>query len=406
MSVVLTLAEINLLWSTKTAQQDYVYVCDDGFLYKGQKDGTLQRVINTNYDDWVKQRNSNQTLPFRNKTIIQGTRLSDGDIVDIKVNDDGKQLIEVSSSALPTGAATEVKQDAGNLSLSNLDTNLGAKADASASSDTGTFSLISLFKRLLEKVTTLTTQVPKNYFFEISKGNISGSMTITKFGLNTDVDAGTTPEDVWDLGGTFVSPTVARRHNVVSTSINDTSAGTGAKTIFIRGINEAYAAVSETITMNGTSNVATTNTYFHIHLMQVLTGGSVGNNVGIITATAQTDGTVTCQISATLNQSCSSIYMVPVNYKGCLIKARARMANATANSEVTVGLYNKPFGGVFQLKTQIGLNNAGSSSVVLDYTASAPFILQAKSLTKLTCTSASNNNTNIQGEYDLILVAD
>lgn len=155
MNVVLTSAEIDLLWSTKTAQENYVYVCEDGFLYKGQKDGSLQRVPNTNYDDWVAQRNANQTLPFRNKTIIQGTRLSDGDIVDIKVSDDGKPLIEVSSSALPTGAATESKQDTGNLSLSNLDTNLGAKGNDAASSDTGTFSLIALFKRALQKFTRI-----------------------------------------------------------------------------------------------------------------------------------------------------------------------------------------------------------------------------------------------------------
>ena len=38
------------------------------------------------------------------------------------------------------------------------DVALGAKADASATTDTGTFSLISLFKRLLEKVTTLVAK--------------------------------------------------------------------------------------------------------------------------------------------------------------------------------------------------------------------------------------------------------
>lgn len=111
MNVVLSKAEIDLLWSTKTAQENYVYVCEDGFLYKGQKNGALARVLNTNYDDWVKQRNANQTLPYRNKTIEQGTRQSDGDIADVKVNDSGVTLVEVSKSILPTGGATEAKQD-------------------------------------------------------------------------------------------------------------------------------------------------------------------------------------------------------------------------------------------------------------------------------------------------------
>jgi hypothetical protein len=174
-------------------------------------------------------------------------------------------------------------------------------------------------------------------------------------------------------------------------------------TILIRGINGSYNAVSETITMNGLTPVTTVNSYVHIHLLQN-TGSS--NNVGTITGTANVDGTLTITMPIGYNQSASSIYMIPVDYKGYLIKCRARMSNATANSEASITLYNKPFGGVFQVKTQIGLNNSGASSVVLDYSHSAPFIFQAKSLVKLTCVSASNNNTNVQGEYDLILIAD
>lgn len=66
--------------------------------------------------------------------------------------------IDVNATLDTTGLATEAKQDIGNTSLGNLDDNLGAKTDASASSDTGTFSLISLFKRALTKLTTLLTE--------------------------------------------------------------------------------------------------------------------------------------------------------------------------------------------------------------------------------------------------------
>lgn len=46
-----------------------------------------------------------------------------------------------------------VKDANADTSLTNIDTNIGAKADASATSDTGTFSLIALIKRLLAKLT-------------------------------------------------------------------------------------------------------------------------------------------------------------------------------------------------------------------------------------------------------------
>lgn len=244
----------------------------------------------------------------------------------------------------------------------------------------------------------------RNFYLEIAKGNVPKHSLITKFGLNEDVDTGSFPEDLWGSNGVYVQPTAARLHNFTSTSANDTSAGTGARTILIRGIDGSFNAASETITMNGLANVPTVNSYVHIHLVQVLTAGSTGNNVGLITGTAQTDATLTISVNPTFNQSVSSIYMVPVGYKAYIARLSSRMNNPTANSNATVQLLNKPFGGVFQLKTQAGLNNSGSSFVNVNF--EAPFILQAKSMTKLSCSTVSNNNTVVEGEYDLILVQD
>ncbi|WP_020471467.1 hypothetical protein [Zavarzinella formosa] len=62
------------------------------------------------------------------------------------------------------GLATAAAQATGNTSTAaiatntgDLDANLGAKADAAASGDTGSFSLISLFKRLLTTSTAIST---------------------------------------------------------------------------------------------------------------------------------------------------------------------------------------------------------------------------------------------------------
>lgn len=107
MSVVITRAELNIIWSTRTAQQGYTYVCEDGFLYVGQVDGTLIRKPNTNLDDWQRQKQINGELPIRTKTIVQGTSQEDGSIIDVKISDDGKSIIE-----LPENASTESMQEA------------------------------------------------------------------------------------------------------------------------------------------------------------------------------------------------------------------------------------------------------------------------------------------------------
>lgn len=265
------------------------------------------------------------------------------------------------------------------------------------------FSTVDLLEKYL--ISNVLYNINKNYFFEVSKGNIINTSTITKFGYNADVDTAAA-EDIIGQQGNYVEPTVARLHNITSSSANDTSAGTGARTVLIRGIDGSYNAVSETLTLNGISSVSTVNSYLHIHLAQVQTVGSTGSNVGTITFTAVTDATVTITIEPTYNQSTSSVYMVPVGYKGYIMKTRARMGNSTAASLADVALLVKPFGGGYQLKTILGMNSTGSSFVENDYANSTPFIIQAKSFIKMRCLSVSNNNTTISAEYDLILVKD
>lgn len=61
----------------------------------------------------------------------------------------------------------------------------------------------------------------KDYMLEVAKGNVPGHSSIAKFGENPDIDNNATFETIWDGGGTYVPPTVARIHNVVSTDADD-----------------------------------------------------------------------------------------------------------------------------------------------------------------------------------------
>lgn len=83
---------------------------------------------------------------------IDNSPLTDAELRDTPVPISGTVTANIDKS----GLATDTLQTTGNTSLSNIDTNLGAKADAAATTDTGTFSLISFFKRLLQKQTTIS----------------------------------------------------------------------------------------------------------------------------------------------------------------------------------------------------------------------------------------------------------
>lgn len=154
----------------------------------------------------------------------------------------------------------------------------------------------------------------------ISLGLIPGIRTVSETGFVMD-GVSSTPTDIW--GGAdvallspgqqlWIAPTTARRHNIVSTSASDTSAGTGMRTVAVTGLTSwSTAEVTEIVTMNGLTNVLTVNAYVIINDMTMVTCGSAGPNVGRVTATAQTDGTLTVSMRPVSGRTTTTIYGIP-----------------------------------------------------------------------------------------------
>ncbi len=233
---------------------------------------------------------------------------------------------------------------------------------------------------------------------DLTRGLISGSSTVNKFGQNPDIDAGQT-EDIWGVGGTFTPPTSAGTVSFVSSSANDASAGTGARTLTVFGLDGNYDAASETITLNGTTPVATANSYFIIHRALVETGGSGGTNAGAITGTSNGGGAPTMiTVLAGKGQSQFGIYQVPAGYTAYIDIWDGGISGGTTG---TVELFIKPFGGVFNLKGSLQLNAAGTSNT--GRALFFPIQVTEKSVIKLVGTAVSNN-TVVYGNFDLVLI--
>jgi hypothetical protein len=171
---------------------------------------------------------------------------------------------------------------------------------------------------------------------ELVDGNISGWGAVNKFGRANNVDAA--PTDIWDRANTaedqdiWVAPTQARIHDIVSSSASDdgSPAGVGARTLRIFGLTDwDTAEVSEDIVLNGTTDVPTVNAYVIIHRMRVLTKGATGVNVGTITATAQTDNTITAEIYAGQGQTQMAIYGIPSTQAAYILSFWAGLNKAT-----------------------------------------------------------------------------
>ena len=237
-------------------------------------------------------------------------------------------------------------------------------------------------------------------FLDIAKGNTDDF--IQKFGCNLDLDSGIA-EDIWDAGGLWVPPTTARLHDVVSTDINDDGApaGTGARTLEIFGLDSGFLEINETIVLNGTTIVPTVNAYTMIFRMIVRTAGSGGSNAGIITATAQTDATVTAQVTIGKNQTLMAIYQVPANRTAYAVGMQGSVIGSI-NGGVTFELLVTPDGETLQTKFVFSANSQGSSDVQHFFVI--PLVFTAKSIIRVRGTS-DTNNLSASGSFDLVLEA-
>jgi len=195
-----------------------------------------------------------------------------------------------------------------------------------------------------------TIEELKDAMLEFAKGNVSGTSVIHNFGHNQAV--GTSLETIWTEGGIYVYRTTATTMTISSDNANDTSAGTGARTVLVEGLDTNYDEISETLTMNGTSGVTSANSYLRVHKMTVKTAGSGGQNAGIIylgtgTITAGKPAVVHGLIDTTLNQSLLGFYTIPNGKTGYIAQVFFSSGSQKASTAV---LKVRPLGEVFQTK--------------------------------------------------------
>lgn len=149
----------------------------------------------------------------------------------------------------------------------------------------------------------------QTYWAIAAANELEGTELVQVFGSNPDIDTGTAPETIWAEGGRYTFPTTAVQMSLVSTDANDTAAGTGATTVLLRGVDADFNDITEIVTMNGLTPVATTNSFLRINKMAVATSGTNNSNIGIITASNA--GTVYSHMEAGISIAHDGFYSVP-----------------------------------------------------------------------------------------------
>jgi len=236
---------------------------------------------------------------------------------------------------------------------------------------------------------------------QVSRGQIQGHSSVIVFGYNSDVD--TSEETVWPADGTIPHPTSASVLKISSSSTNDTSAGTGARTVFIEGLNGNFAVVSETVTLNGQTAVNTTNSYLYVNRFYVVTVGSGGANAGNINAGT---GTVTSGVPDVLydiiatgyNNRTTGHYCVPAGYTGYMTESLLSAGQASGATSVTGFLKQHGPDNILRVGAIATVNNNAAV-----FMFEQPYIIPEKNCVGTTAVGASTDNA-VSSYFNIILI--
>ena len=142
---------------------------------------------------------------------------------------------------------------------------------------------------------------------QIARGQVDGHSIVSIFGYSAAVGS-TAQGPLWEgltlSGGNYVYPSSAAPLVLVSDSATDNT----TRSVVINGLDANYNILQETIALNGTTNVTTTNSFLRINSMEMLNSTNTGN------ITASISSTVYAKIAAGIGQTQMSIYTVPAGY--------------------------------------------------------------------------------------------
>lgn len=236
---------------------------------------------------------------------------------------------------------------------------------------------------------------------QVGRGQIPGHSIVHVFGHNPDVD--TAEETIWPVNGLLGHPPVPTVMTISSSNANDTAAGTGARTVYILGINGTGGFVSETVTLNGQTPVSTTKAYDAIEQMAVMTVGSGGVNAGLIYAgtgivTAGVPDTVYSAVGVGDNLSLVGHWTCPAGHTGYLVLGSITCGTTSGNQYITARL---------KLRGQDGVVRTAALTTLVDGTAEYNFTYPVKILEGECVTATAKgtgNNNDVSSYFQIVLI--
>lgn len=234
--------------------------------------------------------------------------------------------------------------------------------------------------------------VSPTYGTQIAEGSVPGVKSIRRMGHNLDVSASW--ETVWCRSALYTYLTTASKIDVYSSSVQDAQNGTGAKTLFIKGLDANYDVISETLSThatNGQTSVTSVKSYLRVFAIRVVTSGSNSTNVGNITFEDSTGLITLAYMHASEGKTLMSIYTVPDDKTATILRWSYGEVNA---KRTHIALFIRPFGESWYIgKYKVIKNQTGSATFAM------PVVFAAKTDIEIRAYSEGGSG-KVQGMFE------
>lgn len=176
------------------------------------------------------------------------------------------------------------------------------------------------------------------YTYGIAEGSISGHTSLLKFGTRSAV-AANAQSVLWEgTNPLYTYLATGQQLKVVSSSAQDGVGGTGIRTLTIHGLDANFLEISEVITMNGITQVTTTNSFIRIFRAYGSTSGTSLTNVGAINIYDNAGTLQLLTIPAGDGQTLMTMWTVPA---GKIAYLTQLTVSTDSNKGARISLYTK-----------------------------------------------------------------
>ncbi len=242
---------------------------------------------------------------------------------------------------------------------------------------------------------TTTGKTSRDFFIDIQEGTVDGHSLKRIIGFMSN--AGAAEADIWSPGTTKVLPAAAGVVSIVSDDANDTSAGTGARTGIVKGLDADFREITRPFIFNGLTPVVTSKEFLRIHEVEILTSDPTTRripNIGTITVTV--GGDLQAQIEPLAGISNMSHFTIPE--KTIAYVKQFRIRSETTDTIIKFKVAKE--GGPFLNREPISI----STELVDEDLSNFAFLPPKTDILATAQLTAGPSTRQVEAEYKLILV--